>query len=193
MDATGELTLGRPRLVKALAYLPCFRDRAGREVGLPVRIVAIDEGKEPPIHKGVTHLDELARQVDQKCPVGDRAHARRVVSAGSYLMDTEYVRGLGLVAAQGHVRMANPVYAEAIPSELSLAQQAHLDCPVSPTLYVTEAGGLDLREQLTAFQCRSRDHSESWDERYGHREAGPQLVLHASLQRVSQQQRTNHT
>ena len=37
---------------------------------------------------------------------------------------------------------------------------------------------------LSAFQANFRENAESWVERFGHREAGPQLVLHAYLQRV---------
>ena len=37
---------------------------------------------------------------------------------------------------------------------------------------------------LTAFQGYFRLNAESWVERYGHAEAGPQLVLHAYLHRV---------
>ncbi len=37
---------------------------------------------------------------------------------------------------------------------------------------------------LGAFQGYFREHAESWVERYGHVEAGPQLVLHAYLHRV---------
>ena len=37
---------------------------------------------------------------------------------------------------------------------------------------------------LSAFQDYFREHAESWVQCYGHAEAGPQLVLHAYLQRV---------
>ncbi|MDE0625541.1 MAG: ATP-binding protein [Bryobacterales bacterium] len=180
-----ELTLGQPWLVNALALQACFKDRAGRDRSRPVGVPAIDRARETLILKRVTHLDQLAHQLREK-------RVRRVVMpmlAGSVdweysLRDLEYVRDLGLVAAQGRVRMANPIYAEVIPRELTAAQESGLESLVSPGWYVDEDGRLDLPKLLCAFQGYFREHSESWVRRYGHREAGPQLVLHAYLHRV---------
>ena len=80
--------------------------------------------------------------------------------------------------------MANPIYADVIPRELTAAQQSELESIVPAAWYVGRDGGLDMRRLLAAFQGYFREHSESWVDRYGHREAGPQLVLHAYLQRV---------
>ena len=106
------------------------------------------------------------------------------LSGGYSLRDLEYVRDLGLVTGQGEVRMANPIYAEVIPRELTAVQESELESLVSPSWYVNADGSLDLPTLLGAFQSYYREHSESWVERYGHREAGPQLVLHAYLHRV---------
>ena len=180
-----ELTRGQPWLVNALAYQACFRDKAGRDRHRPIPIAAIDRAKETLILNRVTHLDQLSNQLREE-------RVRRVVlpmlggsvSAGYSSRDLEYVRDLGLVAAQGPVRMANPIYAEVIPRELTAAQQSELESMVSPAWYVSDDGSLDVQGLLSAFQGYYREHSESWVARYGHREAGPQLVLHAYLQRV---------
>ena len=50
----------------------------------------------------------------------------------------------------------------------------------SPTRTALPMTGL-----LSAFQGYLREHSEWWVERSGHRETGPQLVLHAYPQRVA--------
>ncbi len=55
---------------------------------------------------------------------------------------------------------------------------------VDPAWCVNADGSLDLDGLPSAFQGYFREHAESWVERYGHAEAGPQLVLHAYLQRV---------
>ena len=182
---TWELTRGQPWLVNALAYRACFRDKAGRDRSRPVAAAAIDRAKETLILDRVTHLDQLSNQLREE-------RVRRVVLpmlAGSTdwaysPRDLEYVRDVGLVARKGVVRMANPIYAEVIPRELTLAQQSGLETMVSPAWYVNQHGSLDVRRLLAAFQGYFREHSESWVDRYGHREAGPQLVLHAYLQRV---------
>ena len=43
---------------------------------------------------------------------------------------------------------------------------------------------LDLEKLLAAFQEFFREHSEHWVERFDYKEAGPQLLLQAFLQRV---------
>ena len=180
-----ELTRGQPWLVNALAYQACFRDKAGRDRRRPIGVAAIDRAKETLVTNRVTHLDQLANQLREE-------RVRRVVlpmlggsvNAGYSHLDLEYVRDVGLVAAQGQVRMANPIYAEVIPRELTVAQQSELESLISPAWYVRDDGSLDASRLLTAFQDYFRQHSESWVDRYGHREAGPQLVLHAYLQRV---------
>ena len=185
MERIWELTAGQPWLVNALARQACFNDNAGRDRSKPIGTAAIDRARETLVRNRVTHLDQLANQLREN-------RVRRVILpmlAGSVSWDyssrdLEYVRDLGLVAAQGRVRMANPIYAEVIPRELTAAQESGLESQVSPSWYVNEDGSLDIEKLIGAFQGYFREHSESWVDRYGHREAGPQLVLHAYLQRV---------
>ena len=180
-----EFTNGQPWLVNALAYQACFEDRAGRDRNRPIGVEAIEAARETLILARVTHLDQLADKLNE-----DRV--RRVflpMLAGSSdsswsVRDLEYVRDLGLVAADYPVRMANPIYAEVIPRELVLPLEATLAGSVDPAWYVKADGNLDLEGLLSGFQGYFREHAESWVERFGHREAGPQLVLHAYLQRV---------
>ena len=179
------LTCGQPWLVNALAYEACFKGEAGGESSQPVRTDAIDQAKESLILKRVTHLHQLADKLRE-----DRV--RRVILpmlAGSEdwdysLRDLEYVRDLGLVAPEGEVRIANPIYAEVVPRELTAVLQSGLETQVDPAWYVNTDGSLDVAGLLSAFQGYFRENAESWVERYGHAKAGPQLVLHAYLQRV---------
>ncbi len=179
------LTCGQPWLVNALAYEGCFDGETGRDRSRPICVDAIDQAKETLIVRRVTHLDQLADKLREE-------RVRRVILpmlAGSSdsswaVRDLEYVRDLGLVARDYPVRMANPMYAEVIPRELALPLEATLAGSVDPAWYVKADGSLDLAGLLTAFQGYFRENAESWVERYGHAEAGPQLVLHAYLQRV---------
>ena len=96
--------------------------------------------------------------------------------------DIEYVRDLGLIARDGPLRIANPIYAEVEPRELTWAAQELL---VQDTAwYVGADGGLDVEKLLGAFQDFFREHSEHWLGRFDYAEAGPQLLLQALLQRV---------
>ena len=185
MERIWELTLGQPWLVNALAYQACFKDRAGRDRGRSIEAGDIDTARETLVRNRVTHLDQLANQLREE-------RVRRVIlpmlggplSGGYSLRDLSYVRDLGPVASPGAVRMANPIYAEVIPRELTAVQESELENFVSPSWYVREDASLDLPKLLGGFQGYFREDSESWVERYGHREAGPQLVLHAYLHRV---------
>ncbi len=185
IDHIWNLTQGQPWLINALAYQACFRDRQGRDRSLPVTVAAIDEAKETLILNRVTHLDQLADKLREE-------RVRRVILpmlAGSpdwdwTERDVEYVRDLGLVAQHGPIRIANPIYAEVVPRQLTHALQLGLETVVDTRWFVSDDGSLDTERLLKRFQCYFRDHSEFWVQRYGHAEAGPQLVLHAYLQRV---------
>ena len=78
--------------------------------------------------------------------------------------------------------MANPIYAEVVPRELTWLAQG--DLPYDPAWYVDASGALRLNKLIEAFQEFYRANSEHWAERYGFKEAGPQLLLQAFLQRV---------
>ena len=96
--------------------------------------------------------------------------------------DLEYVRDLGLIARGDPLRIANPIYAEVVPRELTYAAQAGL---VEDTAwYVNADGDLDMVKLMTAFQTFFREHSEHWVARFEYQEAGPQLLLQAFLQRI---------
>ena len=129
-----------------------------------------------------THLDQLADKLQE-----DRV--RRVVEpllSGDTrefsARDLEYARDLGLIAQDNPPRIANPVYAEVVPRELTRGAEAGL--AQETAWYVDAAGDLDLARLLAAFQTFFREHSEHWVERFAYKEAGPQLLLQAFLQRI---------
>ena len=185
-DATERIwtqSQGQPWLVNALAAQACFRDRNGRDRSRTITADDIDEAQEQLIVRRETHLDQLADKLQE-----DRV--RRVVepllSGGDErefsARDLEYVRDLGLIARDDPLRIANPVYAEVVPRELTAAAQAGLVQDVA--WYVDADGGLDVAALLTAFQAFFREHSEHWVRRFDYQEAGPQLLLQAFLQRI---------
>ncbi len=175
-----RLTRGQPWLVNALAYeaAEANRDRA-RALGVP----AIHAARELLIDKRVTHLDQLTDKLQE-------GRVRRVVApllsgdpeAGRIPADDlQYVRDLGLIAPDNPVRIANPIYQEVIPRDLTWTTQAFLT--VDPPTFV-EDGDLRVDRLLAAFQQFFREHAEHWVERFDYKEAGPQLLLQAFLQRV---------
>ena len=97
--------------------------------------------------------------------------------------DVLYVQDLGLIQRQaGQLTIANPIYQEVIPRELTFTTQ--LTISHQPAWYIKPDGRLDMEKLLAAFQQFFREHSEHWLERFNYKEAGPQLLLQAFLQRV---------
>ena len=96
--------------------------------------------------------------------------------------DLEYVRDLGLVSPDSPPRIANPIYAEVVPRELTCAAQEGL--AQDAAWYVNADDSLDVDKLLAAFQTFYREHSEHWIGRFDYAEAGPQLLLQAFLQRI---------
>ena len=183
LEAVWHQTQGQPWLVNALAYETCFRGELAADRTRAVTEADVLAAREQLILRRDTHLDQLTDKLRE-----DRVW--RVVApilAGSRestytARDVEYVRDLGLIAHDPPIRMANPIYAEVVPRELTwLAQD---DLLHDPAWYVDGSGALQLGKLLEAFQEFYRENSEHWVERYGFREAGPQLLLQAFLQRV---------
>ena len=184
LSGVWELSRGQPWLVNALAYQACFRNKAGRDRSRAIDGEAMAEAREQLILRRETHLDQLTDKLQEE-------RVRRVVEpllSGSESVekipvdDLEYVRDLGLVRRQGPVAIANPIYQEVIPRDLTYTTQAYLH--QDPAWYVDADGALRVSDLLAAFQTFFREHSEHWVERFEYKEAGPQLLLQAFLQRI---------
>ena len=183
LEAVWTETRGQPWLVNALAYETCFEGEGRADRSRRIEEADVVEAREALILRRDMHLDQLADKLQEE-------RVRRVVEpllAGGGETefsgrDLEYVRDLGLVAKDLPVRVANPIYGEVVPRELTWASQAKLT--QDPAWYVSESGELELEKLLGAFQGFFREHSEHWVERFQYKEAGPQLLLQAFLQRV---------
>ena len=177
-DLIWEQTRGQPWLVNALAYETC---RAVRD-----RAIAADDvaaAREALILRRETHLDILADRLREERvrrviePLLSGSEHRRIASH-----DVEYARDLGLLARDAPLRIANPVYAEVVPRELTWIVQEELDQDMA--WYVDAGGRLDVEGLMAAFQTFFRENSEHWRQRFDYQEAWPQLLLQAFLQRV---------
>ena len=183
LDTVWKQTRGQPWLVNALCQKTCFGSEAGRDRSRAITAGDILDAQEQLILSRQVHLDQLADKLQE-----DRV--RRVIEPllsgasedESSVPDLEYVRDLGLIARDDPPRIANPIYAEVVPRELTYMVQAKLIQDAA--WYIDADGRLDLDRLLTAFQAFFREHSEHWVARFGYAEAGPQLLLQAFLQRV---------
>lgn len=184
MELVWELTCGQPWLVNALADEACFEMPAGKDRSRPVTAELLAQAKENLIRRRETHLDQLADKLREE-------RVRRVIEpllVGElepeklHPDDISYVRDLGLIRTNGNVAIANGIYQEVIPRELTYDTQVML--VQEAAWYTGPDGRLDMRKLLAAFQEFFRQHSAHWVERFDYKEAGPQLLLQAFLQRV---------
>ena len=183
IDRVYTQTAGQPWLVNALCWHACFKSPHGRDRSRAISEHDILAAQEVLIQGRVVHVDQLADKLQEERvqrviqPMLSGA-ARRSYTA----RDLEYVRDLGLIALDPPPRIANPIYAEAVPRELTYATQE--DLLVDPAWYIDEDGALNHDTLLETFQEYYRENSEHWLKLFQYQEAGPQLLLQAFLQRV---------
>nr|MDQ2730586.1 ATP-binding protein [Armatimonadota bacterium] len=184
LEGAWELTRGQPWLVNALAYETCFRMKEGKDRTHPITAEMIYTAKDNLILRRETHLDQLADKLKEE-------RVRRVIepllvgNTSPDLIpsdDVSYVRDLGLIRTEGQLEISNPIYREVIPRELTYSTQ--LTISENPAWYISPDGRLNMPKLLGAFAEFFREHSEHWVERFDYKEAGPQLLLQAFLQRI---------
>ena len=191
VEAKGAVVLSAqtkaPWLVNALAYETTWRNPAGRDRTQPITAEKVRAAKEALILRRVTHLDQLADKLREP-------RVRRVIEPmlrgveleeAASLDDVQYTVDLGLVRrSASEPQIANPIYREVIPRELTVITQMNLEAVQRQAWYIDPDGRLNLPRLLEAFQHFFRENSEIWLERFDYREAGPHLLMQAFLQRI---------
>ena len=181
VDTVWEQTQGQPWLVNALCAEACNESVTTRS--RPVTVDDIHAAREELILSRRTHLDQLAHKLEEE-------RVRRVVvpllaggEAAHNAHDLDYARDLGLLAADPPPRLANPIYQEVVPRELGYVLQDSLH--EEAAWYVDGSGRLNMDKLLRAFRVFYSEHAGHWLARFeDYREAAPQLILQAYLQRV---------
>ncbi|MDM8536653.1 AAA-like domain-containing protein [Desulfobacterales bacterium HSG17] len=184
LDAVWELSEGQPWLVNALAYEVCFKTKELREHSANITPEMIHQAGENLILRRETHIDQLADKLKEKRvqrvigPILSGMENPEDISSD----DVMYVTDLGLIKKDKKLRIANQLYKEVIPRELTFSTQ--LTISQETEWYVSKSGTLDMEKLMSAFQDFFREHSEHWVDRFQYKEAGPQLLLQAFLQRI---------
>jgi hypothetical protein len=98
--------------------------------------------------------------------------------------DIQYVEDMGLIKRERGKprRIANSIYQEIIPRELTWSTQDGLI--QEPQWYQRPDGSIDMEKLLLDFQQFFRQNADSWIQKFDYAEAGPQLLLQAFLQRI---------
>ena len=179
-----ENSMGQPWLVNALAYQICFKSTQGKDRENSITKDMVLAAREVLIVRRDTHLCQLADKLRE-------ARVRSVIEpilAGESAPETistddiEYVADLGLIRLDGNMSIANPIYREIIPRQLVYSEQETITHKAE--WYLEKDGQLAMSKLLEAFQQFFREHSDHWLEKFAYKEAGPQLLLQAFLQRI---------
>jgi AAA-like domain len=195
-----HFTQGQPWLVNALAYDVTFRMKEMRERTIPVTGEIMRQAKERMVLSRATHLDQLIDKLQE--PRVRRIIAPLIEGEDIYEFpddDLQYCIDLGLVT-QGSpdnrrsIRISNAIYLEVIPRELTNAAQvsfsnSSLERHNAPQAWYLRTDGqgrswIDMPKLLGMFQQFYRENAEHWLAGMSYREAGPQLLLQAYLQRI---------
>ena len=184
LDVIWALTEGQPWLVNALGYEVTFRVKTLRDRSITITADMIEQAKENIVQRRETHLDQLADKLKEArvhnviAPILQGAERSENFSED----DISYAYDLGLIKTRPSLRIANRIYREVIPRELTYGTQVSITHETQ--WYVDEEGRLNMPKLLTAFQDFFRKNIEHWIERFQYKEAGPQLLLQAFLQRI---------
>jgi hypothetical protein len=180
-------TQGQPWLVNALAYEMTWKHKPSRDRSTMITLEDYRQARERLIYSRATHLDQLADKLQEP-----RVHS--VISAmlsGDAQQtninphDIEYVVDLGLITASrtDGLAISNRIYQEVIPRELTWATQVTI-MNQQQSWYLTPDNHVNMPKLLSAFVQFFRENSDIWIERFNYKEAAPQLIMQAFLQRI---------
>ena len=181
-------TEGQPWLVNALGYEVTMRMKENRDRSVRIIPEMIYRAQEQIIYRRETHIDILIDKLKEP-------RVKRVIEpilanseeADESVMSDEdilYVKDIGLVTKEfgKPIRIANAIYREIIPRELTISTQEQL--PQNPSWYMNPDNSINMERLLLDFQQFFRQNSDSWIGKFDYAEAGPQLLLQAFLQRI---------
>ncbi len=177
-------TEGQPWLVNALGYECTWEDRTARDRSTSISLERYKAAREKLIYSRTTHLDALSDKLREPRV----SHIVATLLSGEPTTDhfpeddLQYVEDLGLIRRKPQVTISNRLYREVLPREITSPIQDVLHYP--QPWFLTPDRHLDIPKLLESFQQFFREHSDAWMEGFTFKEAGPQLLLQAFLQRI---------
>jgi hypothetical protein len=192
-----DLTRGQPWLVNALGRELCFEEQA-IDWKQTVHKADVEMVAEVLIKRRDVHLDQLAdklteprvARIIESILIGENQESNETDSHLNE--DKQYLIDLGLIrSGEQGLEIANPIYREIIPRELTAYRQEMLG--INPQWYVKADGKLDIQKVLAAYIKFYKRHHELVTKRRTYTEAAHHLLLIAWLQRiVNSGGRVNH-
>lgn len=183
-----EATEGQPWLVNALANEVTWNMKENRDRTVTITPEMMYKAQENIIYRRDTHIDILIYKLQE--PRVKRviepmlANSDEAVEGLIPSDDIQYVEDMGLIKRERGktIRIANGIYREIIPRELTWSTQQTMS--QQPQWYQKPDGSIDMEKLLVDFQQFFRENSDSWIGKFDYQEAGPQLLLQAFLQRI---------
>lgn len=182
IDYAFEITQGQPWLVNALAQEACFEMQTDRTK--PITKDIIERAKEILIRRRDTHIDVLIDRLQEPrvYNIIDAIITGNIKTSAELKQDDiQYARDLGLIKLKG-LEIANPIYQEVIPRELTYAKQEEMIQDIK--WYQNTDGSLNMTKLIEAFVEFYRENSADWLADCKYKESGPHLLMMAFLQRV---------
>ena len=183
-----QATEGQPWLVNALAHEATYRMKENRDRSVTITPEMIDRAQERIIYRRDTHIDILidklkeprVKRVIEPILANSEEPDESLIPSD----DVQYVVDMGLIKVERGKprRIANGIYREIIPRELTWSTQTGL--VQQPQWYENADGSIDMEKLLTDFQQFFRQNADAWIQKFDYAEAGPQLLLQAFLQRI---------
>jgi len=183
-----DATEGQPWLVNALAREATWGMKENRDRSIVITPDIMYKAQENLIYRRDTHIDILIDKLNEP-------RVKRVIEpmlanseeADDGILpndDILYAQDLGLIKVEKGKprRIANGIYREVIPRELTWSTQNFL--PQQPQWYQNEDTSINMEKLLIDFQQFFRENSDSWIGKFDYKEAGPQLLLQCFLQRI---------
>jgi len=180
-----KATEGQPWLVNALAYEVTYNMKENRDRSVVIIPEMMYKAQENIIYRRETHIDALIDKLREE-------RVKRVIepilsgfddeASNIPEDDIQYCIDLGLIVRDKPLRIANDIYREIIPRELTWSRQQTL--VQQSAWYINDDATINSVKLLTEFQDFYRQNADIWDEKFDYKEAGPQLLLQAFLQRV---------
>ena len=181
-------TEGQPWLVNALGHELTWENRAARERSTRLGLSDYKQARERLIQSRATHLDQLSdklREPRVRSVIGPLLSGEEASAGQPHLRpdDVQYVEDLGLIVTRPSLRISNRIYQEVLPRELTWTTQVMI-ANQEQSWYVGADRRLNMDKLLGAFQQFFREHADIWSQGFDYREAAPQLLMQAFLQRI---------
>ncbi len=185
-DLVYEYASGQPWLVNALAHEVCSKMEENRDRSITITLRMMREAKKRLILSGQTHLDQLADKLQQERVRNVIQPMIEGINVKMEHQDIIYCRDMGLIKkVDGKYVIANKIYQEVIPRELTNSLQRRFIIEYPKPTWVNEDQSINIENLMNLFVKFWRQNSEAWkDDVSGYTEVAPHLIFQGFLQRV---------